>query len=272
MLGYSDKELKQHTPAIHLGAEAFAAITRALQETGVYRGEVESKTKTGETKQIDLSAFTMRDKTGEPVCYVGIKRDITERKRTEGRLALQYAVTKVLTESLEIAESAQKILQAACFTLDWDVGVLWQVDPVANVLRCSDLCHTGKLSTPEFDQLSEEYTFQKGVGLPGRIWEREQPCWIDNVVSDQNFPRAPVALREGLRGAFGFPIFLGNEVWGVVEFFSPEIREPDDDLTKLAVAVGRLDSLPSASGPKMNGLIYSNVSRPHAQMLKELTA
>ena len=238
LLGYSDEELAHQTPAIHLGEEVFAKVARELAEKGEFRGEVESRTRAGDIRFVELSAFTMHDEAGQPLCYVGVKRDITERKRAEGRLALQYAVTKILTESLEINESAQAILRAACDTLDWEVGVLWKVDPVDAVLRCVNLCHSGSRSTPEFDQLSQSCAFKTGIGLPGRIWETRLPCWIDNVVEDPNFPRAPVALREGLRGAFGFPILLGDEVWGVLEFFSREIREPDDELMKLAVAVG----------------------------------
>src|SRR5688572_30474250 len=83
LLGYEDHELIGQTPALHVGQEALEDVFRALTEHGEYRGEVFSKTKSGETKHIELSAFTMRDEAGEPVCFVAIKRDITERKRTE---------------------------------------------------------------------------------------------------------------------------------------------------------------------------------------------
>src|SRR4029079_18694669 len=39
-------------------------------------------------------------------------------------------------------------------------------------------------------------------------------------------------------GAFGFPILVGNDIWGVVEFLSSEIREPDDELMNLAAGIG----------------------------------
>src|ERR1700674_737579 len=48
LLGYSDAELRNQTPAIHLGTEVFAAIARELAEKGEYRGEVVSKTRAGE--------------------------------------------------------------------------------------------------------------------------------------------------------------------------------------------------------------------------------
>jgi len=94
------------------------------------------------------------------------------------------------------------------------------------------------METPEFERLTRNIALKKGVGLPGRIWELGKPAWINNVSADDNFPRAGVATREGLRGAFGFPILLGSEVWGVIEFFSPEIREPDEELLKLVAGIG----------------------------------
>jgi PAS domain S-box-containing protein len=83
LLGYNDAELVGETPAIHLGAEAFEDVLKALLKDGEYKAEVLSRTKSGEPKLIELSAFTMRDEAGQPVCFVTIKRDVTQRKRTE---------------------------------------------------------------------------------------------------------------------------------------------------------------------------------------------
>jgi two-component system sensor kinase FixL len=41
-----------------------------------------------------------------------------------------------------------------------------------------------------------------------------------------------------LHGAFGFPVHFGKELLGVIDFFSREIREPDDDLQQMFTAIG----------------------------------
>src|SRR5207247_6622399 len=90
----------------------------------------------------------------------------------------------------------------------------------------------------EFVDTSRKSSFRPGTGLPGRVWSSKQPAWIPDVVQDTNFPRAAIAEREGLHAAFGFPISHGREVLGVMEFFSCEIREPDEDLLQMLTSAG----------------------------------
>src|SRR5262249_53081993 len=78
----------------------------------------------------------------------------------------------------------------------------------------------------------------RGAGLPGRVWAGGDPAWIPDVVRDRNFPRAPAAARAGLHTALGFPIAVGGEVLGVLEAFSGEIQQPDEDLLQMLTAVG----------------------------------
>ena len=75
-------------------------------------------------------------------------------------------------------------------------------------------------------------------GLLGRIWATAQPAWIPNVAEDTNFLRTMVAVGAGLHGAFGFPILIGDEVIGALEFFNREIWQPDGELLKMMTSVG----------------------------------
>src|SRR5216684_48734 len=65
LLGYTDKQLQGKTPAIHMGEETFAQVVKELIEQGEYRGEITSYTRCGEARQIELSAFAVRNAAGE---------------------------------------------------------------------------------------------------------------------------------------------------------------------------------------------------------------
>ena len=154
------------------------------------------------------------------------------------RLTAEHATARALVEASSLAEATPRILQGICDSLGWEHGALWIVDHNHDVLRCSDIWTRPGRSFAEFDRMSRGLTFARGVGLPGRVWATGEPAWIPDVVADHNFPRAQAAAREGLHAAFGFPVVMGGEVLSVMEFFSLEIRPPDDELLSMLSSVG----------------------------------
>ena len=156
----------------------------------------------------------------------------------DSRLTAEHVTARALVDATSFDEAAPKILEAICETLGWEHGALWEVDRDAGALRCTQIWTAAGTHFPGFTALSRQTRFVPGVGLPGRVWSTREPAWIPDVVRDTNFPRAPVAAREGLHGAFGFPILLRADVVGVMEFFSREIRPPDAALLAMLTSVG----------------------------------
>ena len=77
-----------------------------------------------------------------------------------------------------------------------------------------------------------------GIGLPGRVLESGKPAWITDVMRDPNFPRAKMANDLGIRAGFAFPVLVGAQVVGVLEFFSPGASEPDERLLEVMADIG----------------------------------
>ncbi|RLI75576.1 hypothetical protein DRO97_02985, partial [Archaeoglobales archaeon] len=98
LLGYSDDELRGKTPAIHMGEEQFSKIYEELSKRGLYRGEILCYKKDGTPIYVELSAFPVKDSKGNIVCYVGIKRDITEKKKLENQLKESEEMFRTLAE------------------------------------------------------------------------------------------------------------------------------------------------------------------------------
>ncbi len=168
---------------------------------------------------------------------------MTERDRAEKRRTTGYAVTAALAESTTLTEAAPRILAVIGEGLDWDVGALWTVDRPAHVLHCIAIQCRSPRTCPAFMDASRRSTFAPGIGLPGRVWADRRPAWVADVTRDENFPRASDAAADGLHGAVAFPIVLGAEVLGAIEFFSHRLRQPDKDhlhmLTLLGTQVGQ---------------------------------
>jgi PAS domain S-box-containing protein len=159
-------------------------------------------------------------------------------ERSPRRLTPEYVAAHALAESATLADAVPRVLQAICQHLDWEHGALWNIDGAGGVLRCVDTWHPPTAQVRQFDAISRATAFANGVGLPGRVWATAKPAWIPDVLNDANFPRAPIANAEGLHAAFGFPILHRQAVVGVMEFFSREIREPDEEMLGMLGKVG----------------------------------
>ena len=163
---------------------------------------------------------------------------LAQARRSERRLRAQYAVTRVLAESSTLKDAGHEILRAIGESLDWELGMFWAVDKQAELLRFVDLWHAPQVEASEFIQDSRERTFQRGVGLIGRTWESGTPIWIPDVTSDPHFRRASIAAHVGLHGGFAFPVRKGERIDGVIEFFSHQIRKPDQDILDMVADIG----------------------------------
>src|SRR5262245_20120901 len=237
-LGYSENELlaKPYLEFVHpddreptIGAAANVSRGATILE---FRNRYRAKN--GKYRWLAWSAFPSSE---EQLIYA-VAKDITDLKRLEDRQAAAYGVTKVLSTATTLDAAAAEILKVVGEGLDWDVGALWYVDRDTERIRCIHLWHRPSVETPQFFAMTNKSEFPYGVGLPGRVWRSNQPQWLADVVNDTNFPRAKVAGQEGLNSGFGFPIRRGTGVYGVIEFFSRQSREADQDILDLFDAIG----------------------------------
>lgn len=170
--------------------------------------------------------------------YQKADEEIAKRKEIEKRWAAQQAITRTLAEAESLNEAAPVLLQTVCENFGWEMGALWLTYNKAHQLRCVETWHLPSVQMAEFREICQKKTFSRNEGLPGRIWGGEEPAWISDIIRDSNFPRKSIAAKEGLHAAFGFPIRGGEEILGVLEFFSHEVREPDQELLEFITCIG----------------------------------
>jgi PAS domain S-box-containing protein len=149
-----------------------------------------------------------------------------------------------VTEAANTEPNADGALQACldrvCAHTGWPVGhVCRPAEDGSGELAPTRIWH---LDDPErfetFRAVTEKTRFAPGVGLPGRVLESGRPHWIVDVTEDPNFPRAYAADDIGVRGAFGFPVRVGNEVAAVLEFFSATAATPNERMLEVVGQMG----------------------------------
>jgi PAS domain S-box-containing protein len=228
--------------AIHLeDRERVLKAALEKQVAGKYDEEYRIVRADGSIRWIHDRAFPVRNEAGEVYRITGIAEDITERKMAERRLEARNEVIKALAVCGTLREASERILESICKCLDWDFGAFWEVEGEPKVLRCLTLWRSDEGQTQEFIEAIQNKSYGMGEEFPGHIWKLGRAVWRPNADVETSFvfPRAPIAARCGLRGAFGFPVLVRDEVVGVVEFFSRQIREPDKSLLEMVSALGQ---------------------------------
>lgn len=181
-----------------------------------------------------------------PAAFLYVAEDLTQQKRLEAEqsraneiaIDLEVLVAEVLARSSSAEDAIPSVLQAVCESGGWDLGTFWRLDSADHVLRFGTTWSRPDVTVAGYDALSRQLSLASGVDLPGRVWERGEPVWVPDVVSDADMLRALIASKEGLHTAFCFPIVAEAAVVGVMEFLSHEVRQSDAGLMTMARPIG----------------------------------
>jgi len=201
--------------------------------------------KNGRELFISNKTAPIRDEKGNITGAVLVFRDITKHKQTEellrrtiSFLELLQKVSAAANQASTVEEAVQFAVIQVCTYIGWPVGHVYLADS-ANELAPTKIWYLrdpGRFDT--FRGITEVTRFSRGIGLPGRVLATGKTVWIMDATKDSNFPRAKQAGDIGLRAAFGFPVLVGTEVVAVLEFFSEEAMEPDEQLLEVMAHIG----------------------------------
>ena len=207
-------------------------------------------TSNDEIGQMATSFNTMTNKLKD--FYESLEQRVADRtlelsrsKIELGKRALEarllYEITQMAAQTDSLTEALQGCINTICRLASWPIGHIYVPSENGKELKSSKIWFIQQgeeQDVLDFKKVTEETTFAIGVGLPGRIWKSGEPAWIRNVQGDSNFPRCHKCKDIKIKGAFGFPIKVKEETVAVVEFFTNEEMELDENLLTTVRSVG----------------------------------
>ncbi len=155
-------------------------------------------------------------------------------------VALLRTIAVATNEASSVEAALQVAVDEVCRHTGWPVGHVCRVaEDLPGEAIPTTIWH---LDDPErFAELrnvTETTRLPMGSGLPGRVAAARTPVWIPDVLADSNFPLARRGVDIGVRAGFAVPLLAGQDVVGVIEFFSTEPVEVDRRLLDLVAQVG----------------------------------
>jgi PAS domain-containing protein len=164
--------------------------------------------------------------------------DITERKRAESLLALEYTVARLLANSASESAAVGGVIRAVCQNRGWDCGRYFRRDPLTGMLCCSDSWGQATPAVEQFLEKSRGLVLRPDVGLTGRVFGSGQPLWVRDGSQDPSLALAALAPETGREGAFVFAVTNEDQTIGVLAFSGTNVHEPDHRKLQAVHSIG----------------------------------
>ncbi len=168
--------------------------------------------------------------------------DVSVRQDAQRRLAVQYAVSQVLSGTNMDDTLAARLLEAIGTGLAWDVGAFWRREEATaghDVLRCTAEWRARTAGrAAEFARDRKGSRLELGAGLPGKVWATEAALHVADLSTATDSLRSVDAARLGLTSALAFPLMDGGTVVGALEFYSRRQIGLDESLLESVSMLG----------------------------------
>jgi len=239
IFGWTQEEVRGKSAPFHLpGNEADSEDFRRqiLQGETVSGVEARRMRKDGRSIDVSISAALVHDVAGRPTGYLTMIADITERKRVQQQQNVIAQITMRLSDAQSVEEAIPQIIETFCESFDFAYGARWVLDKQNALLRFAE---TWSLPSAEIDTFREQSRARlerpgQAESLTRRVWASGAPVWLGDLALDESLERRQAALQAGLKSAFAFPIMVGSEFYGLMEFFARDVRQPDEAVTQVA--------------------------------------
>ncbi len=230
----------------------------SMCERRPFTAEVRVKRADGQWRWLESWGRPRWSPAGEFLGMVGSSADVTKRKEAEAalqrlnteleqRVADQTGILRLLSDVVAAANQAssfEEVLNYAVRRISehngWCFGHAYIVvdddPPVLLPVRSHYESRPGRFR--RFREATVGMRLVSGQGLPGRAYAAREVQWADDLRSELVARRADTGDDLGLACGAAFPVFVGDEVVGVLEFFSDHRIEPTERLLDSMASIG----------------------------------
>jgi diguanylate cyclase (GGDEF)-like protein len=194
-----------------------------------------------------LRSELQRERLGRLEAEAIAERGLRELYDRKEQIQLLGAIAVAANTSKSLDEVFRFALKNICENFGWPLGNSYLVqfrNGEALVEYSSTWVSHRTEAVEKFEEFTSKTVFRWNVSLPGRVLATGKLCWIEDLSKDTEFLRVKEAAAIGFHSGFAFPVIAGDDMAGVLEFFSHYITKPDpffvDIMSHVGLELGRI--------------------------------
>jgi PAS domain S-box-containing protein len=190
----------------------------------------------GEVRFVHQEAEVTYDEKGNPLRFLGVVQDVTERKQLElkiqeslerrGRqVQLSTEIAQEIAAATNLNDLYQRVVMQVKTQFDYYYTQLLRYDPARDVIEL--VVGYGEVGA---QMLAQGHSLPLGVGLTGTAAATGKSILRSNIAADPDWHPNP--LLPDTKGELAVPIKLGEQVLGVLDVQSnmTDLLDADDQL------------------------------------------
>jgi diguanylate cyclase (GGDEF)-like protein/PAS domain S-box-containing protein len=241
MVGYTRDELLDmtNTQLLHPHERRAGIHNQRLldNEEKTYSAERRYVRKDGRTIWINATVSLVRDSAGEPLYFLRVIEDITDRKRAQQRAALLQDTTRAISSAEDVAGALRTVLQTICESTRWNYGLAWTANSAGACLELRATWHDGSVGSEAFHRSQGTHSLVADAGIANAAFKSRRHRLIPDITQVE-FRRRDSALSAGFAAWVGIPVIAGDKPVALLEFFIAASQMADADLVELVAVVG----------------------------------
>ncbi len=179
--------------------------------------------------------------------FTAVVRDISERKKQEEMVLQESAYVQLLhyvssaaNEAETFEQAIQVCLDKICSLTGWSIGHLFLPtgDFPPNLVSTDIWFLDDPSGLKKFREATHALTINYGEELAGRVLATGEQTWVRDITKIPHLQKGRFSKDMGIVSGFAFPVLIGKEVVGVMEFFSTYPVPPDQQLLDVVDQIG----------------------------------
>ncbi|MGZ8422922.1 MAG: PAS domain S-box protein, partial [Nitrospira sp.] len=144
-----------------------------------YEAEFRIQHPSGRVRWVRSRSRPLYHPNGDLRGHVGTVQDVTDRKRMEQRMAVQYVAGRAMSEAREQEAGLAVIVQQVGVALAAETGGLWAVHAETGLVQCRYFWSASPTRSAPFEARSRSLALHIGEGIPGRVFSTDNPAWLE---------------------------------------------------------------------------------------------
>ncbi|TLU98219.1 PAS domain-containing protein [Dyadobacter luticola] len=219
--------------------ETFTKSIEDIRDTGesYWQNEIRYLRQDGTYGTLLSRAFIIFDEEHRAQKMLGSYIDITDRKNEELEKTILSNISLIFNKGGDLTAMLNEVLTLLITFADFQLAEAWLIGSDQKVISLKAQCRpSSEISLPGRDE--QKMHFEKGEGLPGLTWERQNFQHWSCLDEHPDFIRKPLAVHGGLKSAYGVPLFHNHQIIGVLVLGLSTEQKPENIFSSVLKSLG----------------------------------